>query len=70
MLSRANSNNLERIIQVLPAAKAPTVSRLYNSDYFAVESVVVKSDINLLIPELKRRGAEDILEIPMSKIVP
>jgi ATP phosphoribosyltransferase len=62
--------NLERIIQVLPAAKAPTVSRLYNSDYFAVESVVVKSDINLLIPELKRRGAEDILEIPMSKIVP
>jgi ATP phosphoribosyltransferase len=62
--------NLERVIEVLPAAKAPTVSRLYNSDFFAVESVVVKSDINLLIPELKRRGAEDILEIPMSKIVP
>jgi ATP phosphoribosyltransferase len=62
--------NLDSVIQVLPAAKAPTVSRLYGSDYFAVESVVVKADINLLIPELKRRGAEDILEIPMSKIVP
>lgn len=65
-----SEQNLEQVIEILPAAKAPTVSRLYGSDFFAVESVVVKSEINLLIPELKRRGAEDILEIPMSKIVP
>jgi ATP phosphoribosyltransferase len=31
--------------------------------------VVAKSDINCLIPELKARGAEDILELPISKIV-
>ncbi|MCL4498920.1 MAG: ATP phosphoribosyltransferase [Chloroflexi bacterium] len=64
-----SEENLEKVVEVLPAAKSPTVSRLYGSPYFAVESVVVKSEINLLIPELKRRGAEDILEIPMSKIV-
>jgi ATP phosphoribosyltransferase len=34
-----------------------------------VETVVVRSEINLLIPELKKRGAEDILELPISKIV-
>lgn len=61
--------NLESVIGMLPAMKAPTVSRLFNSEFYAVESVVVKSEINLLIPELKKRGAEDILEIPMSKIV-
>lgn len=61
--------NLEQVISVLPAMKAPTVSRLFNTDYYAVESVVVKSEINLLIPELKKRGAEDILELPMLKIV-
>lgn len=61
--------NLESVIGVLPAMKAPTVSRLFNTDYYAVETVVVKSEINLLIPELKKRGAEDILEIPMLKIV-
>ncbi|MCL5961121.1 MAG: ATP phosphoribosyltransferase [Chloroflexi bacterium] len=63
------ADSLESVISVLPAMKAPTVSRLFNSDYYAVETVVVKSQINLLIPELKKRGAEDILEIPMSKII-
>jgi ATP phosphoribosyltransferase len=60
---------LESVIAMLPAMKAPTVSRLFGSDYYAVETVVVKSQINLLIPELKKKGAEDILEIPMLKIV-
>lgn len=63
-------DKLNDIISVLPAMKMPTVSRLYGESYYAVETVVVKSDINLLIPELKRRGAEDILELPISKIVP
>lgn len=61
---------LDGVIAVLPAMKAPTVSRLFGSGYYAVETVVVKSEINLLIPELKRRGAEDILELPISKVVP
>ncbi|TAK23386.1 MAG: ATP phosphoribosyltransferase [Chloroflexota bacterium] len=60
---------LDALIAILPAMKAPTVSRLFNTDYYAVESVAVKSSVNLLIPELKRVGAEDILEIPISKIV-
>ena len=50
--------------------KNPTISKLYNSGYYAVESVVDKSQINLLIPRLKKAGAEDILELAISKIVP
>jgi ATP phosphoribosyltransferase len=34
-----------------------------------VETVVPKSDINILIPALKDAGASDILELPLSKIV-
>jgi len=60
---------LEGVIAVMPSMKAPTVSRLFNTNYYAVEGVVVKSEVNLLIPELKKRGAEDILELPISKIV-
>jgi ATP phosphoribosyltransferase len=60
---------LQEIIAILPAAKSPTISHLYGTDYYAVESVVIKSEINLLIPKLKRHGAEDILELPISKIV-
>jgi len=60
---------LDAVVEVLPAMKAPTLSRLLNKDYYAVESVVEKKGINLLIPELVKRGAEDIIEIPISKII-
>lgn len=65
-----SEERLQEVIDVLPAMKTPTVSRLFGTGYFAVETVAVKAEINLLIPELKRRGAEDILELPISKIVP
>jgi ATP phosphoribosyltransferase len=64
-----HKDHLEAVIEIVPAAKSPTVSRLYGSDYYAVESVVAKSGINQLIPQLKARGAEDILELPILKIV-
>jgi ATP phosphoribosyltransferase len=60
---------LQEIIGILPAMKSPTISRLFGTDYYALETVAVKSEINLLIPKLKKHGAEDILELPISKIV-
>ncbi|MDD3973403.1 MAG: ATP phosphoribosyltransferase, partial [Methanothrix soehngenii] len=43
---------------------------LYSTDYYAIETVVDRSQVNLLIPLLKKSGAEDILELAISKIVP
>ncbi len=63
------ADKLEHLIESLPSMKRPTVSQLYNSDYYAVETVVDKSEINILIPKLKDLGAEDILELDISKIV-
>jgi len=62
-------SKLEGVIEELPALKHPTVSRLHNSDYLEVVTVVEKNTVNILIPRLKARGAEDILEIGISKIV-
>ncbi len=62
--------DLERVLQILPAMKAPTVSKLSTGDSYAVESIVEKARINVLIPQLKERGASDIVELPVSKIVP
>lgn len=61
--------NLAAVIALLPALKSPTVSKLYGEDGYAVETVVAKSDINILIPALKDHGATGILELPISKIV-
>jgi ATP phosphoribosyltransferase len=57
------------VIAVLPSLKAPTVSALWGDGGYAVETVVPKSEVNVLIPELKDRGATDIIEVPLSKIV-
>ena len=64
-----SEKNLDAVVRVLPSMKAPTLSRLFNQEYYAVESVVEKKGINLLIPELVKRGAEDIIELPISKII-
>jgi ATP phosphoribosyltransferase len=61
--------DLDRVIEVLPAMKSPTVSKLFGEDGYAVEAVVPKADINILIPALKDRGASDIIELPLAKIV-
>jgi ATP phosphoribosyltransferase len=61
--------DLDAVIGVLPALKAPTVSELSGHGGFAVETVVPKAQVNILIPALKDRGATDIIELPLSKIV-
>lgn len=62
-------NRLDAVVAGLPAMKRPTVSKLYKSDYYAVETVISKNEINILIPKLKALGAEDILELDITKIV-
>ena len=60
---------LETLVAELPAMKKPTVNRLYGSDDYEVTTVADKSTVNVLIPKLKAAGAEDILELPITKIV-
>jgi len=60
---------LTPVLELLPALKAPTVSKLSGGDAYAVESVVAKAEINTLIPALKEQGATGIIEIPIAKIV-
>ena len=65
-----DEGNLDEVVKLLPAMRAPTVSKLAEEGFFAVETIVPKATINTLIPELKALGAEDIIEIPVTKIVP
>lgn len=64
------ADKYESVLAVLPSMKAPTVSELAGGSGFAVETVVEKRTINVIIPALKDAGASDLLEIPISKIVP
>jgi ATP phosphoribosyltransferase len=64
------AGNLEKVIELLPALKSPTVSKLSGEDGYAVETVVSKAGINTLIPDLVDAGATGIIELPISKIIP
>ncbi|MBA3267697.1 MAG: ATP phosphoribosyltransferase [Acidimicrobiia bacterium] len=61
--------DLAGVIALLPALKAPTVSKLFGTEAYALETVVPKSQINTLIPALKDAGASDIVEVALAKIV-
>ena len=60
---------LDFVLAELPAMTSPTVTALATGDFHAVETVVPKKGVNMLIPALKAAGARDILELPISKIV-
>jgi ATP phosphoribosyltransferase len=62
--------SLKEVLEFLPSMKAPTVSPLAEEGNYAIETVVEKRNVNRLIPRLKAHGATDILELPISKIVP
>ncbi len=63
------AENLDAVLALLPALKLPTVNELAGHGGFAVETVVAKSQINVLIPAIKDAGATGILEMPISKII-
>ncbi|MGB6059710.1 MAG: ATP phosphoribosyltransferase [Microthrixaceae bacterium] len=63
------AEHLDDVIGVLPAMKTPTVNELYRGVGYAVETVVPKGRINILIPALKDAGATDLIELPLEKIV-
>ena len=60
---------LNEVVALLPSLNAPTVSPLYQSDWFAVETVVAASVMRDLIPELLKHGAEGIIEYPLNKVI-
>ncbi len=64
-----NEKNLNKIIRALPALKKPTISSLVTPGWFALEVVIEESKIKKLIPLLKSKGAEGIVEYPLNKII-
>jgi len=60
---------LSDIISLLPSLNAPTVSQLYNAEWFSVESVIDEKTVREIIPKLIMSGADGIIEYPLNKVV-
>jgi|TARA_B100000686_G_C16796706_1_gene982938 ATP phosphoribosyltransferase len=62
--------NVQKIIDMLPSMKAPTVSPLFNGLGAALEVVVEEAEVRDIIPKLIEYGATDIIEYPLNKVIP
>jgi len=61
---------LDKVVEILPCLKEPTISHLRNSDWVAVEVVVDEKIVREVIPKLKKVGAEGIIEYALNKVIP
>ena len=60
---------LDQVIAKLPALHTPTVSNQMDDDWVALEIIADEQVVRELIPQLKRVGAEGIIEYPLNKVV-
>ena len=63
-------SKLESVLKDLPALRKPTISKLSDPSWVAVETIIKKNVSRELIPALKRVSAEGIVEFPLNKLVP
>ena len=62
-------SQLDVLIEKLPAMRTPTVSDLMDRSWVAIEIVADESEVRQLIPQLKRIGAEGLIEYPLNKVI-
>lgn len=62
-------DDFDKLVVGLPCMKAPTISELFNGGGYAVKISVPSKDVRTLIPQLVAKGARDILEYKVDKIV-
>ena len=62
-------DNLDNIVNLLPSLNAPTIANLYQKDWYSVETVVSEEIVRDLIPNLRKNGAEGIIEYPLNKVI-
>jgi len=61
--------NLGKVLSRLPAMKKPTISCLTEKGWFDVDTIIDEEQVKRLIPELKRAGAQGIIEYPLNKVI-
>jgi len=61
--------NLDEVIEKVPALERPTISKLAEEGWCALNTIVDEFTVRDLIPELIAAGASGIVEYPLNKIV-
>jgi len=63
------AENLEKVVALLPSITAPTISKLYNAEWYALEVVVSEKEVRDLVPKLLEYGVLGIIEYSLNKVI-
>lgn len=63
------ADQVENVVGLLPSLNAPTVSPLYQQEWFSVETVIDEAEVRELVPRLQESGAQGIIEYALNKVI-
>lgn len=69
LLLNVRRDDLNGVLDVLPALKKPTISQLSDPEWVAVNTIIEESVVRQILPKLKAANAQGIVEYPLNKIV-
>lgn len=69
LLLNVKKENLEKVLNILPALQKPTVSSLSDEDWLALNTIIEEHTVRDIIPTLKKAGASGIVEYPLNKVI-
>ncbi len=63
------AGNVDAVCSLLPSLNNPTISHLRDEKWVALEVIIDEPKVREIIPELKKAGAEGIIEYPLNKVI-
>jgi ATP phosphoribosyltransferase len=69
LMLNVRRDDLKTVLNELPALQKPTISTLSDEEWLAVNTIIDESTVRVIIPRLKKAGAQGIVEYPLNKIV-
>lgn len=65
-----SEKSLKRVMSLLSSMHSPTISRLSDKGWFALEVMIDEKIVRDIVPKLKSAGASGIIEYPLNKVIP
>jgi len=69
LMLNVHKDNLDAVLNILPALQRPTVANLSDKDWFSLTTVIDEYVARDIIPLLMQAGAEGLVEYALNKVV-
>jgi ATP phosphoribosyltransferase len=69
MMMNVPKKSLDAVMKILPLEVKPTIANLTDENWVDLTVILEEKLVREIVPDLKRVGAEDIVEFPLNKII-